>query len=192
MLKINRYIHFIGALLLSIIGAPLVFLLMAAQLIFIGRPIFFSQKRTGLNGRPFVIVKFRTMQLGDEEEALRLTKWGRLLRSTSLDELPELWNVIKGDMNLIGPRPLPCHYMQRYSKLQSMRHKIRPGMTGWAQVNGRNAISWKRQFELDLWYLQHRSTWLDCVIILKTILLVIQRKHINQSPRISRGEFMGE
>ena len=131
------------------------------------------------------------MHLGHQEDRLRLTKWGRLLRSTSLDELPELWNVLKGDMHLIGPRPLPCHYMERYSQQQAMRHTIKPGMTGWAQVNGRNCIRWERQFELDLWYIQNRSPLIDGIILLKTILLVIQRKNINESEFISRGEFMG-
>jgi lipopolysaccharide/colanic/teichoic acid biosynthesis glycosyltransferase len=131
------------------------------------------------------------MHLGHQEDRLRLTKWGRLLRSTSLDELPELWNVLMGDMHLIGPRPLPCHYMARYSQQQAMRHTIKPGMTGWAQVNGRNCIRWERQFELDLWYIQNRSPLIDGIILLKTILLVIQRKNINESEFISRGEFMG-
>ena len=191
MLKIKRNLHFILALSLSFAVTPLLLILILAQAILMGRPIFFRQQRTGLDGRPFVLIKFRTMHLGHQEDRLRLTKWGRLLRSTSLDELPELWNVLMGDMHLIGPRPLPCHYMARYSQQQAMRHTIKPGMTGWAQVNGRNCIRWERQFELDLWYIQNRSPLIDGIILLKTILLVIQRKNINESEFISRGEFMG-
>ena len=191
MLKIKRNLHFILTLSLSFVATPVLLILILAQAILMGRPIFFKQQRTGLNGRPFVLIKFRTMHLGHQEDRLRLTKWGRLLRSTSLDELPELWNVLMGDMHLIGPRPLPCHYMARYSQQQAMRHTIKPGMTGWAQVNGRNCIRWERQFELDLWYIQNRSPLIDGIILLKTILLVIQRKNINESEFISRGEFMG-
>jgi len=191
VLKIKRNLHFILALSISFAVTPLLLLLMVAQAFLMGRPIFFRQQRTGLNGRPFVLIKFRTMHLGHQEDRLRLTKWGRLLRSTSLDELPELWNVLKGDMHLIGPRPLPCHYMQRYNDQQAMRHAIKPGMTGWAQVNGRNCIRWERQFELDLWYIQNRSPLIDGIILIKTILLVIQRKNINESEFISRGEFLG-
>jgi lipopolysaccharide/colanic/teichoic acid biosynthesis glycosyltransferase len=191
VLKIKRNLHFILTLSLSFVATPVLLILILAQAILMGRPIFFRQQRTGLDGRPFVLIKFRTMHLGHQEDHLRLTKWGRLLRSTSLDELPELWNVLKGDMHLIGPRPLPCHYMARYSQQQAMRHTIKPGMTGWAQVNGRNCIRWERQFELDLWYIQNRSPLIDGIILLKTILLVIQRKNINESEFISRGEFMG-
>jgi sugar transferase EpsL len=191
VLKIKRNLHFILALSISLVVLPMLALLMLAQFILMGRPLFFRQPRTGLNGQTFVLIKFRTMLLGHQEEQLRLTKWGRLLRSTSLDELPELWNVLKGDMHLIGPRPLPCHYIKRYSPQQAMRHTIKPGITGWAQVNGRNCISWERQFELDLWYIKNRNTLIDGIILLKTILLVIQRKNINESELISRGEFMG-
>ena len=191
VLKIKRNLHFILALSISLVVLPVLVLLILAQIILMGRPLFFRQPRTGLNGQTFVLIKFRTMLLGHQEEQLRLTKWGRLLRSTSLDELPELWNILKGDMHLIGPRPLPCHYIERYSPQQAMRHTIKPGMTGWAQVNGRNCISWERQFELDLWYIQNRNVLIDALILLKTILLVIQRKNINESELISRGEFMG-
>jgi lipopolysaccharide/colanic/teichoic acid biosynthesis glycosyltransferase len=191
VLKIKRNLHFILALSISLVVLPVLALLLLAQIILMGRPLLFRQPRTGLNGQTFVLIKFRTMLQGHQEEQLRLTKWGRLLRSTSLDELPELWNVLKGDMHLIGPRPLPCHYIDRYSPQQAMRHAIKPGMTGWAQVNGRNCISWERQFELDLWYIRNRTVLIDAIILLKTILLVIQRKNINESELISRGEFMG-
>lgn len=192
VLKIKRNLHFILALSISLVAGPVLLLLMLAQIIFMGRPLFFKQQRTGLHGRSFVLVKLRTMHLGHQDEQLRLTKWGRILRSTSLDELPELWNVLKGDMHLIGPRPLPCHYLERYSPQQAMRHAIKPGMTGWAQVNGRNCISWERQFQLDLWYIQNRSILIDSMILLKTIWLVIQRKNVNESELISRGEFTGQ
>jgi len=151
----------------------------------LGSPVFFTQVRPGMHGKPFKMVKFRTMT--DERgpdgqllpDAVRLTQFGRFLRSTSLDELPELWNVLKGDMSLVGPRPLLMEYLPLYSPEQARRHEVRPGITGWAQVNGRNAISWEEKFRLDVWYVDHQSFWLDVHIYLLTIWKVIRREGIS-------------
>lgn len=131
------------------------------------------------------------MQLGDGADSIRLTKWGRFLRSTSLDELPELWNVLIGDMSIVGPRPLPTSYLNRYTPDQAKRHDIRPGITGWAQVNGRNAIKWAHQFELDLWYIENHSCLLDLKILGLTLIQVFNRKNINESETTTRSEFLG-
>jgi lipopolysaccharide/colanic/teichoic acid biosynthesis glycosyltransferase len=153
----------------------------------LGSPIFFKQIRPGLHAKPFEMIKFRTMidvydtngtLLPDSE---RLTPFGSFLRSTSLDELPELWNVLKGDMSLVGPRPLLMEYLPLYSSSQARRHEVRPGITGWAQVNGRNALSWEEKFALDIWYVDNRSFWLDLTILKRTVWAVIMQKGI--SPR---------
>ncbi len=151
----------------------------------LGSPIFFRQTRPGLNGEPFEMVKFRTMQdatspdgkpLADAE---RLTDYGRFLRRTSLDELPELWNVLKGDMSLVGPRPLLIDYLDHYTPEQMRRHEVRPGITGWAQVNGRNAISWEEKFAYDVWYVDNWSLWLDIKILFLTLVKVFRREGIS-------------
>lgn len=167
-------------------------------LVFMGRPILFKQQRPGLHAKPFYVLKFRTMNdkcdekgnlLPDED---RVTLLGKILRKLSLDELPQLINVIKGDMSLVGPRPLLMEYLPLYSPEQARRHEVRPGITGWAQVNGRNAISWEKKFELDVWYVDNQSFWLDLKIILLTILRVLQTKDINSSPnQISTEKFRG-
>lgn len=164
----------------------------------LGSPIFFKQQRPGKLGQPFDIIKFRTMT--DERDAdgkllpdeVRLTSFGKLLRSTSLDELPELINVLQGDMSLIGPRPLLMRYLDRYSPEQLRRHEVQPGITGWAQINGRNAISWKEKFELDVWYVDNQSLWLDIKIFVMTILKVIQREGISEAGHATMTEFMGD
>jgi sugar transferase EpsL len=162
-----------------------------------GLPILFRQRRPGKDGKPFHLYKFRTMNnccdtmgclLPDAE---RLTKLGRFLRATSLDELPELLNVIKGDMNLVGPRPLLMQYLARYTPEQARRHEVKPGMTGWAQVNGRNAITWEDKFRLDVWYVDHRSFGLDFKIILLTIWKILNREGISQPGHATAEEFMG-
>ena len=164
----------------------------------LGGPIFFRQQRPGLHGRPFTILKFRTMTdtrdakgnlLPDTE---RLPPFGRFLRSTSLDELPELWNVLCGDMSLVGPRPLLMQYLDRYTPEQARRHEVRPGITGWAQVNGRNALTWDVKFALDVWYVDHPSVWLDAKIIALTVWKIIQREGINQPGQATMQEFRGE
>lgn len=173
------------ALSLPLLGLCLI------QLIIHGRPIFFRQERAGLNGQAFSILKFRSMLNSDGDDAARLTRWGQFLRSTSLDELPELWNVLKGEMSLVGPRPLPTAYLERYSPEQSRRHQVRPGITGWAQINGRNGLTWERQFELDLWYVEHRSFLLDLKILGLTVVTVFRRENISEEGHATRTEFLG-
>ena len=163
----------------------------------LGSPVFFRQIRPGLHGKPFQMVKFRTMT--DERgpdgqllpDSLRLTPFGRFLRATSLDELPELWNVLKGDMSLVGPRPLLMEYLPLYSTEQARRHDVRPGITGWAQVNGRNALSWKEKFTLDVWYVDHRSLWLDIRILCLTAKKVLVREGISGQGEATMSKFTG-
>ena len=162
----------------------------------LGPPVLFRQERPGLHGRPFTILKFRTMQGvgpdGDEtSDGERLTRMGAFLRSTSLDELPELVNVLKGDMSLVGPRPLLMRYLDRYSETQARRHEVRPGITGWAQVNGRNALTWEEKLELDVWYVDHRSLSLDLRILVRTLAHVWRREGINQPGSPTVQEFRG-
>lgn len=163
----------------------------------LGSPALFHQTRPGLHGRPFSIVKFRTMldavdasgnPLPDEA---RLTRFGRLLRATSLDELPELCNVLKGDMSLVGPRPLLMEYLPLYSPEQFRRHEVRPGITGWAQVNGRNAVSWQERFAMDVWYVDNRNLWLDLRILLLTVRKVLVREGINENGQATMSKFTG-
>jgi lipopolysaccharide/colanic/teichoic acid biosynthesis glycosyltransferase len=163
----------------------------------IGSPTYFTQLRPGLRGKPFRIVKFRTMTNAFDSEgnplpdAQRLTRFGRFLRSTSLDELPELWNVLRGDMSLVGPRPLLMEYLPLYTSQQLRRHDVRPGITGWAQVNGRNSISWEEKFTLDLWYVEHRSFALDSRILLLTLGRVLRRQGISARSEPTMPRFVG-
>lgn len=163
----------------------------------LGSPVLFSQIRPGLDGKPFKLYKFRTMTDGRDDkgvllpDALRLTSFGRFLRAGSLDELPELFNVLKGDMSLVGPRPLLMQYLNRYTLEQSRRHEVRPGITGWAQVNGRNAITWEEKFKLDVWYVDNWSVGLDLKIIFMTIWKILKREGINQPGQATMEEFMG-
>ena len=157
----------------------------------LGRPVFFRQERAGLNGRAFRLVKFRTMREGEGSDEERLTRFGRILRSTSLDELPELWNVLKGEMSLVGPRPLPVCYLPRYTSEQNRRHEVLPGITGWAQVNGRNSLDWEAKFRYDVDYVDCRSPWLDAKILFMTLAQVIVRKDINHAGEATMGEFGG-
>lgn len=177
-------------LLLAALGLPLL-VVAGIQFIKLGRPIFFRQTRAGLNGAAFDILKFRTMRTGAGSDEERLTSWGQFLRKTSIDELPELWNVLKGEMSLVGPRPLPTLYLERYSTEQARRHDVRPGITGWAQVNGRNGLTWQRQFELDLWYVENRSFLLDLKILGLTITTVLRRENIAEAGQATRTEFLG-
>ncbi|UPF06609.1 sugar transferase [Pseudomonas mosselii] len=163
----------------------------------LGRPVIFKQQRPGLNGKPFNMYKFRSMSdardetgrlLGDE---YRLTSFGRLLRSTSLDELPGLWSVIKGDMSLVGPRPLLMEYLPLYSAEQRRRHEVRPGLTGWAQINGRNALSWEERFRLDVWYVNNRSFWLDLKILFLTVKKVVKKDGISAEGEATMSKFTG-
>jgi lipopolysaccharide/colanic/teichoic acid biosynthesis glycosyltransferase len=180
-----------------ILISPLLGLIGVLVWISMGRPVFFRQLRPGLHGKPFGLLKFRTMTedrdakdgwLPDEK---RLTRIGRFLRSASLDELPELFNVLKGDMSLVGPRPLLMQYLHRYTPDQARRHEVKQGLTGWAQVNGRNAITWEEKFKLDVWYVDHQSLWLDLKIIGMTVLKVIRREGISEEGHATAEEFMG-
>jgi lipopolysaccharide/colanic/teichoic acid biosynthesis glycosyltransferase len=163
----------------------------------LGSPVIFTQVRPGKDAEPFKMYKFRTMRdaldvegnpLPDDE---RLTRFGRFLRSTSLDELPELWNVLRGEMSIVGPRPLLMEYLPLYTREQSRRHEVRPGITGWAQVNGRNAISWEEKFELDLWYVDNMSPWLDMKILIKTFAKVVSRDGVDDDSGIGQERFRG-
>ncbi len=156
-----------------------------------GSPVFFRQARPGLGGRPFIIYKFRTMRPGPGTDAERLTGFGRFLRRFSIDELPELWNVLRGDMSLVGPRPLLMEYLTRYTPEQARRHEVRPGITGWAQVNGRNAISWDQKFALDVWYVDHQSFWFDARILALTPRKVLRREGISQHGQATVEKFRG-
>ena len=162
----------------------------------IGSPVLFKQVRPGLHGKPFTIYKFRTMTDARDEggnllpDSERLTRLGRFLRKTSMDELPEFFNVIKGDMSIVGPRPLLMQYLDRYTPEQARRHEVKPGITGWAQVNGRNAISWEDKFKLDVWYVDNWSLWLDMKIILMTVRKILKREGINQPGQATMEEFM--
>lgn len=163
----------------------------------LGSPVLFTQLRPGLHGKPFTLRKFRTMtdkrnaQGALLPDAERLTRFGRFLRSSSLDELPELWNVLKGDMSLVGPRPLLMQYLPRYSPEQARRHEARPGITGLAQVEGRNALTWEQKFALDVWYVDHLSFWLDLKIMLRTLAKVSAREGVSQPGHATAEEFMG-
>lgn len=162
-----------------------------------GSPILFRQQRPGLHGKPFTLYKFRTMTDARDTkgdllpDAKRLTSFGRFLRRTSLDELPELINVLKGDMSLVGPRPLLMQYLDRYTTEQARRHEVRPGITGWAQINGRNAVSWEEKFRLDVWYVDNVSLWLDLKILLLTVWKVVKREGISQVGHATTPEFTG-
>jgi len=163
----------------------------------LGSPVIFRQVRPGLHGKPFEMIKFRTMT--DERDVQgnllpneqRLPKFGKMLRATSLDEMPELWNVIKGDMSIVGPRPLLMEYLPLYNQEQAKRHNVRPGMTGHAQVNGRNAINWEKKFELDIWYVENQSIWLDFKIMIQTVKKVLIKEGINQSEEVTMTKFTG-
>ena len=163
----------------------------------LGSPVLFRQTRPGLHGKPFQMVKFRTMRdaIGADGQPLpdaeRMTPFGSFLRSASLDELPELWNVLKGDMSLVGPRPLLMEYLPLYSPEQARRHEVRPGVTGWAQINGRNALSWEEKFRLDVWYVDNRSFWLDLKILALTVKKVFVREGISAAGEVTAAKFTG-
>jgi sugar transferase EpsL len=195
---IKRVVDIVGASVGIILFAPVMLVVALLVLLTMGRPVLFRQQRPGLRGKPFTLYKFRTMRdarsasgelLPDE---LRLTTFGKWLRSTSLDELPELFNVLKGEMSLVGPRPLLMEYLPRYSPEQARRHEVKPGITGWAQVNGRNALSWEEKFRLDVWYVDHWNLWLDVKILLLTIWKVLKREGISAEGSATMPMFMGD
>ena len=191
---LDRLAAFFALLLLL----PLIFVLIVLLFITGHRTVFFVQKRVGRNGRVFHLLKFKSMTDARDKngqllpDAVRLTSFGKWLRRSSLDEIPQLINVLKGDMSLVGPRPLLLEYMPLYSEEQQKRHLVKPGITGWAQVNGRNAISWTKKFELDVWYVNNQSFWLDCKIIFLTIGRVFRSEGINQDGNATMEPFRGE
>lgn len=191
--------------LLDIIIASIALILLSPLYAFVaykvkknlGSPVLFRQVRPGLHGKPFEMIKFRTMTDERDEHGnllpneQRLPKFGKMLRATSLDEMPELWNVIKGDMSIVGPRPLLMDYLTLYNEEQAKRHNVRPGMTGYAQVNGRNSISWEEKFKLDTWYVENQSVWLDFKIMFQTVKKVLIKEGINQSEEVTMTRFTG-
>ena len=197
MPKIKKIFDLLLIFLSLPLTLPIYLLTMLLVLTQLNFPILFRQPRTGLNGKIFNIYKFRTMTDDCDKDgillpdALRLTKFGKFLRSTSLDELPSLWNVLKSDMSLVGPRPLLLEYLPLYSTQQARRHEVKPGITGWAQVNGRNAITWGEKFDLDVWYVDNQSIWLDIKILWLTVKKVIMRDGINQVGQSTMENFKG-
>lgn len=194
---LKRLLDIIIASIALILLSPLYFYVAYKVKKNLGSPVLFRQVRPGLNGKPFEMIKFRSMKdavdaqgnpLPDSE---RLTPFGKMLRSSSLDEMPELWNVIKGDMSIVGPRPLLMEYLPLYNQEQAKRHLLRPGMTGHAQVNGRNAISWEEKFKLDTWYVENQSVWLDFKIMLKTVKKVLAKDDINEAGEATMTKFTG-
>lgn len=197
MPKIKKIFDLLLIFLSLPLTLPIYLLTMLLVLTQLNFPILFRQPRTGLNGKIFNIYKFRTMTDDCDKDgillpdALRLNKFGKFLRSTSLDELPSLWNVLKSDMSLVGPRPLLLEYLPLYSTQQARRHEVKPGITGWAQVNGRNAITWGEKFDLDVWYVDNQSIWLDIKILWLTVKKVIMRDGINQVGQSTMESFKG-
>jgi lipopolysaccharide/colanic/teichoic acid biosynthesis glycosyltransferase len=195
--RTKRSIDVLGATAGLLLAAPLLLLVALAVRVNLGSPVLFRQPRPGRHGRPFTLVKFRTMRDAHDRhgrplpDAERLTRFGRLLRASSLDELPELWNVLRGDMSLVGPRPLLMAYLPHYSAEQARRHEVRPGITGWAQVNGRNALSWDERFRLDVWYVDHQSLALDLHILWRTIGRVLRRDGISEPGHATATPFAG-
>lgn len=187
-----------GALAVGTLLLPLGLALAGMVRLRLGSPVLFRHVRPGLDGEPFTLLKLRTMRdLRDERgellpDAVRLTPFGRFLRHTSLDELPELWNVVRGDLSLVGPRPLLLEYLPRYNRDQARRHEVRPGITGWAQVHGRNALSWEEKFDLDVWYVDHLSFGLDLRILLRTPLAVVRREGISAEGHATMPKFEGD
>jgi lipopolysaccharide/colanic/teichoic acid biosynthesis glycosyltransferase len=194
---VKRLFDFGAALVLMLVCSPLLLAICALVRVQLGKPIFFRQTRAGRGGKPFELVKFRSLTnaTGANDELLpdseRLTRFGKLLRRTSLDELPQLWNVLKGDMSLVGPRPLLMDYLPLYNGTQARRHDVRPGVTGWAQVNGRNALGWEEKFALDTWYVEHWSLALDFRILLVTIKHVLLAQGISADGEATMPRFTG-
>ncbi len=195
---LKRALDIVVAAAVLLLALPVLLLVALAVRINLGSPVLFRQQRPGLHGRPFTMVKFRTMRDATGRDGLplpdaeRLTPFGKLLRSTSLDELPELWNVLCGEMSLVGPRPLLMEYLDRYTPEQARRHEVRPGVTGWAQVNGRNALSWEERFGHDVWYVEHQSLWLDLQILVRTVTMVVRRTNVNAAGEATMSVFQGK
>jgi sugar transferase EpsL len=194
---LKRSFDVIAAVSGLLVLAPVLGLIAIMVRMSMGSPVLFRQERPGLRGKPFVMLKFRTMRDASDAEGqplpddLRLTPFGQFLRRSSLDELPELINVLRGEMSLVGPRPLLTRYLERYTPHQARRHEVRPGITGWAQINGRNAISWEEKFNLDVWYVEHRSFLLDLKILARTLATVLHREGTSAEGHATMPEFMG-
>ncbi|MGQ9542135.1 MAG: sugar transferase [Armatimonadota bacterium] len=186
----------LASVALVLLALPMLVIALLVRLS-LGSPVLFRQQRAGLHGKPFTLIKFRTMRDARDErgkllpDEVRLTRFGKWLRHTSLDELPELLNVLKGEMSLVGPRPLLLEYLPRYSAQQARRHEVKPGITGWAQVNGRNALSWEERFRLDVWYVDNWNLWLDVKILLLTLWKVLKREGISAEGSATMPVFMG-
>ena len=193
----KRALDVVVAAIALVLLSPISICVSLAILTTMGAPVLFRQKRPGLNGAPFEMLKFRSMQNANDakgqplSDELRLTKLGKFLRSSSLDELPELWNVLVGDMSLVGPRPLLMRYLPLYSAEQAKRHNLKPGITGWAQINGRNALSWEEKFKMDVWYVEHQSFFLDLKILIKTLGVVFARRDISGAGHATMPPFEG-
>lgn len=193
----KRAFDFTLASVSIVILAPLMLLIALVVYLKLGAPVFHQQTRPGLHGKPFNLIKFRSMREAFDEQdnllpnELRITPFGKRLRSLSLDELPELWNILKGDMSFVGPRPLLMDYLPLYNERQARRHNVRPGLTGWSQINGRNSISWEEKFELDNWYVENASFGLDVKIILMTFLTVFRREGISHQGDVAMPRFQG-
>lgn len=194
---LKRMFDILLASVVLTVGMPLILIVAMYVWVFIGRPILFVQQRPGFRGRPFRLVKFRSMRDARGEDgspladATRLGPAGRFLRATSLDELPEFWNILKGDMSVVGPRPLLTEYLPLYNAQQARRHEVRPGITGWAQVNGRNALTWERRFDLDVWYVDNQSISLDLKIIAMTVGAVLSSSGITSPGQVTQEAFRG-
>ena len=194
---IKRVFDIAVSALCLLLLSPLLIVIALVIRVSMGSPVLYRQIRPGVRGEPFEIYKFRSMRNAVDEsgqplpDAQRLTSVGKLLRSSSLDEIPELWNVLKGDMSLVGPRPLLVEYLPLYSTEQRRRHEVLPGLTGWAQVKGRNSLSWEEKFDLDVWYVDHRSMWMDLKILLLTVWQVLRRSGINEEGEATMSRFTG-
>lgn len=194
---VKRLFDIAVSVLALLVFLPLILILMVLVRVMLGSPVFFTQTRPGKDGKPFQMVKFRSMTTAKDADGnllpddQRLPKFGKLLRSTSLDELPELWNVLKGDMSLVGPRPLLMQYLDRYTPEQRRRHEVRPGITGWAQVNGRNNVPWEERFKMDVWYVDNHNLLLDIKILWMTVMKVVKRSDVSQEGHATMTEFMG-
>ncbi len=192
----KRLFDVAAALLLLIVLLPVILAVALLVLLAMGRPVLFRQRRPGRAGRPFICLKFRTMREPSrngtqQSDRQRLTPFGALLRRTSLDELPELWNVVRGEMSLVGPRPLLMRYLERYSPRQARRHEVRPGITGWAQINGRNALTWEEKLEHDVWYVDQLSPAIDAKILLMTLATVVRGRGVSAADHATMPEFRG-
>jgi lipopolysaccharide/colanic/teichoic acid biosynthesis glycosyltransferase len=194
---VKRFLDIVISGVALLVLSPVLLVCAILVRVALGAPVLFRQQRPGLHGRPFLLYKFRTMKHATDSKGrllpdeARLTNVGRFLRQSSLDELPELWNVLRGDMSLVGPRPLLMEYIPLYSPAQQRRHDVRPGITGWAQVNGRNAISWEEKFAFDVWYVEHRSLALDVRIMLLTIASVLRRDGVSEPGHVTATPFRG-